>query len=105
MSLYSMHSKGNLINIEENIVCLGESRCCALYWVRARTLKDDRQVLWCGMACMLQLQWKISILCTYRETHEAYCGEMAYDRTIVGITQACINEVNCDGVEMQGEYV
>jgi len=25
-------SKSNLINIEENIACLGESRCCALYW-------------------------------------------------------------------------
>jgi hypothetical protein len=31
-----------------------------------------------------------------------YCGEMVYDRTIMGIMQAHINEINCDGVEMRG---
>jgi hypothetical protein len=31
-----------------------------------------------------------------------YCGEMVYDRTIMGIARARVTEINCDRVEMRG---
>jgi hypothetical protein len=74
-------------------------RMCAFVGC-VHVLGNDRQVLWRGAACVLKR--KLGVLYTYRDTYQAYCGEMVYDRTIMGIARAHMNEINCDGVEMQG---